>query len=674
MIEKIRKRDGRVVGFELGKIENAIYKATCAVKKGDRELAERLASKVSQILRKRFEGRIPTVEDVQDVVENVLIKEGCSDIAKAYILYRRGREEIRKTKAVYGVYDELKLSVNAIKVLERRYLRKDEGGRIVENPEGMFRRVSKAVALADSPYNRKADLGKLGDEFYAAMASLEFLPNSPTLMNAGTDVGQLSACFVLPVEDSMESIFDAVKNAALIHQSGGGTGFSFSRLRPKDDIVKSTGGVASGPVSFMRVFNTATEVIRQGGRRRGANMGILRIDHPDIMEFITAKEHENEFRNFNLSVAVTDEFMEAVMEGGDYGLVNPRTKGVVGRLNARKVFDLIVMMAWKNGEPGLIFLDTINKHNPTPKLGEIEATNPCGEVPLLPYESCNLGSINLSRMSSDGEVDWEKLRKTVDLGVHFLDNVIDVNKYPLSIIEKATKANRKIGLGIMGFADLLVELGIAYNSEEGIKTAEKLMKFIQGRSKESSMGLAEERGVFPNLEGSVYGGEMMLRNATITTIAPTGSISIIANCSSGIEPLFAVSYIRNVLGTELVEINPIFERLAREQGFYSEELMRKIASSGSVQGFDDVPENVRGVFVTAHEIKPEWHIRMQAAFQKHVDNSISKTINFPENSTLDDVEEAFLLAHRLGCKGITVYRYRSRGEQVLDIGCAVCST
>lgn len=668
------KRDGRVVGFEPKKIADAIYKATCAVSKCDSEVAERLALKVSQILEERFDGGIPTVEDVQDVVENVLIKEGYSDIAKAYIIYRREREEVRKTKAVYGVYDELKLSINAIKVLEKRYLRKDERRRVIENPKEMFIRVSKAIALADRLYDKKADLKKTESRFYGSMAALEFLPNSPTLMNAGTEMGQLSACFVLPIEDSMESIFDAVKNAALIHQSGGGTGFSFSRLRPRDDLVKSTGGVASGPVSFMRVFNTATEVIRQGGRRRGANMGVLRVDHPDIMEFVTAKENEEEFRNFNLSVAVTDRFMEAVEDGGDYELVNPRTGEVVGMINARKVFDLIVTMAWKNGEPGLIFLDTMNRHNPTPKVGEIESTNPCGEVPLLPYESCNLGSINLSRMVVDGGIDWERLGVTIDLGVHFLDNVIDVNKYPLPMIEEATKANRKIGLGVMGFADMLILLGIAYDSKEGLKTAEKIMEFIKDRSMEYSTSLAEKRGVFPNLGGSVYGESMRLRNATTTAIAPTGSISIIANCSSGIEPLFAVSYIRNVLGTELVEINPIFEGMARQRGFYSEGLMRKIASLGSIKGFGEIPEEIRRVFVTAHDITPEWHIRMQAAFQKYVDNSISKTINFPEHAKIEDIEEAFLLAYKLGCKGVTVYRYGSRGEQVLDIGCVVCST
>ncbi len=669
--KKIIKRDGRTVAFKEEKITEAISKALSAVNKGDKKLAARLASEVALHTAKKVSG-VPTVEDVQDVVELVLMKDGQADAAKAYILYRKRREEIRKTKAAYGVYDELKLSVNAAKVLERRYLLKDASMRPMETPAGMLRRVAKAVSAPDRIYDKRADLKKTAEEFYAAMCALDFLPNSPTLMNAGTAVGQMSACFVIPVEDSMESIFSAVKDAALIHQSGGGTGFSFSRLRPKDDLVKSTGGVASGPVSFMRVFNTATEVIRQGGRRRGANMGILRVDHPDIMEFVTAKEREGEFSNFNLSVGATDEFMQAASKNRDYALVNPRNGKTTGEINARKVFDLIVAMAWKNGEPGMVFLDEINKHNPTPALGEIEATNPCGEVPLLPYESCNLGSINLSHMTSGREINWEKLGKTVELAVHFLDNVIDANKYPLPAIESATKGSRKIGLGVMGFADMLMLLRVPYDSKDGIKVAEDVMGFIQERSKKASMRLAEKRGSFPNIGKSIYRGKKM-RNATTTAVAPTGTISIIADCSSGIEPLFALSYVRNVIGTELVELNPIFEQVAKERGFYSERLMREIASSGSASSVANIPSDVKKTFVTAHEIAPEWHIRMQAAFQKHVDNSISKTINFPESAAPEDVEDAFMLAHRLGCKGITVYRDRSRREQVLDLGCATCS-
>ncbi|HEX55246.1 MAG: ribonucleotide-diphosphate reductase subunit alpha [Candidatus Altiarchaeales archaeon] len=669
-IRKVRKRDGRTVEFERDKIVNAIHKAAIAVKREDRDLADKLAREVVDTLERKFKGRIPSVEDIQDVVEKVLIKSGHAKIAKAYIVYRKKREEIRKAKAVYGIYDELKLSVNAIKVLEKRYLRRDENRRIIETPIEMFQRVARTIAKPDGGYG--GDVRKTEIEFYKLMTRLEFLPNSPTLMNAGTRLGQLSACFVLPVEDSMESIFEAVKNAALIHQSGGGTGFSFSRLRPKGDVVMSTGGIASGPVSFMRVFNVATEVIKQGGKRRGANMGILRVDHPDIIEFITAKERENFLRNFNISVGITDKFMNAVKKNRKYSLINPRTKRVVKRLPARKVFDLIVTMAWKNGEPGLIFLDTINRKNPTPELGMIEATNPCGEVPLLPYESCNLGSINLSKMVNDGKIDWEKLEKAVRLGVHFLDNVIDANKYPLPEIEKATKDNRKIGLGVMGFADLLIKLRIPYNSEKAIKTAEKVMKFIQVKSKEKSEELAKEREVFPNFDKSIYHGKRKLRNATTTAIAPTGSISIIANCSSGIEPIFAISYIRHAIETELIEINPLFEEIAREEGFYSEELMREIAKNGSIQNIKEIPRRIRRVFVTALDIEPEWHVRMQAAFQKYVDNSISKTINFPHDATPEDIEKAFMLAYELGCKGITVYRYGSREEQVLTITCPVC--
>ncbi len=574
-----------------------------------------------------------------------------------------------------GASRVLNLSANAVTVLEKRYLKRNEEGKVIETPEELFRRVAHHVAASDALYGKSdTDVKRVEEEFYDLITSLEFFPNSPTLMNAGRRLGQLSACFVLPVDDSMESIFDAVKYAAIIHKSGGGTGFSFSKLRPKGDVVGSTKGISSGPISFMTVFDNATEAVKQGGTRRGANMGILRVDHPDILEFITCKDSNKRLNNFNISVGLTETFMKAVEEDKEYELLNPRSKKSVATLRARSVFETIVKQAWKNGEPGIVFLDKINASNPTPALGEIESTNPCGEQPLMPYESCNLGSINLSKMvkiNDEGRyvADWSRLKDVTWKAVHFLDNVIDANKYPLKVIEEMTKANRKIGLGIMGWADMLIEMRIPYNSDRAIGLAEEVMGFIQTEGRLASCALAEERGVFTNHEHSVYRDEMPVRNATVTTIAPTGSLSILAGCTSGIEPLFAVSFVRNVMeGTKLIEVNPYFEKEAKERGFWSRELMEKIASTGSIAHFNEFPLLVREVFVTAHDITPMDHIKMQAAFQKYVDNAVSKTVNFPSTAASKDVEDVYMMAYKKGCKGVTVYRDGSREEQVLSTG------
>ena len=659
------------MNFEQKKIATAIYKAMVSAGKDEegRERARELAEKVVAAIEKNFSrsAEIPSVEDVQDAVEQVLIKEGLSEVAKAYILYRQQRADIRGLKKIIGVKDDLKLSVNATEVLKRRYLVKDERGEVIETSGQMFERVARAIAKAELMYGKsKAEVTEIERSFYQLMSQLDFLPNSPTLMNAGTELGQLAACFVLPVEDSIEGIFGAVKSMAVIHQSGGGTGFSFSRLRPKGDAVKSTGGIASGPVSFMRVFDVATGVIKQGGKRRGANMGILNATHPDILEFIRAKEG-GEFANFNTSVAVTDEFMRAVERNDEYGLVNPRTKKEVRKIKAREVFNEIVTYAWKTGDPGIIFIDEINRHNPVPEVGTIEATNPCGEQPLLAHESCNLGSINVSKFVKPraSDVDWDRLKEAIWICVRFLDDVIDVNRYPLPAIKRMTMANRKIGLGVMGFAELLIKLGIAYDSADALSIAEKLMRFVTNEARQCSRELGLEKGSFPNFDRSVWSSYGAMRNTTVSTIAPTGTISIIAGCSSGIEPLFAVAFVRNVLG-RMLEINKLFEEVAKESGFYSKDLIVEIARRGSIQDIAGIPAEVKRLFVTALDILPEWHVRMQAAFQKYTDNGVSKTVNLPPDARWSDVKKVFLLAYKLKCKGITVYRYGSK-EQVLSL-------
>ena len=671
--QRVQKRDGSVVTFDPEKIQHAIFRAAFEVlqdKNKASTVAERFTGIVIQKLVAVYKDKLLHVESIQDAVEAALMSEGCSQIAKSYILYRERRSDLRLAKSFLGIKDDLKLPINTMEVLRKRYLLKDDQQNIVETPSGLFRRVASHIAQAEKNFRSSWAPEEVEDKFYQLMRNLEFMPNSPTLMNAGAALGQLSACFVIPVEDSIDGIFEALQSMAKIHQTGGGTGFSFSKLRPKGDLVSSTKGQASGPVSFMSIFDRATEVIVQGGKRRGANMGILRCDHPDIVEFIEAKIEKNRFSNFNLSVGITDRFMKAFTNNGEYDLVNPRTQKPVKRMKARTIFDLIVNAAWLTGDPGLIFLDEINRKNSTPQIGQIEATNPCGELPLLPYESCNLGSINLAKMVRGEALDWDKLRESIHWGVRFLDDVIEVNKFPLPQVREITLANRKIGLGVMGFADLLIRLGLLYHSPEALRFAAKLMHFIHKESVNASVALAQERGVFPNFNRSIYARKnLRLRNATVNTIAPTGTISIIAGCSSGIEPLFAVSFIRNVLsGTKLFEVNPIFEEMARNRGFYSKEMVARVAQSGSLQKIKGIPRDIKRIFVTAFDVTPEQHLQVQAAFQRYSDNSVSKTINLPGEATVEDVKKIYLMAHRLKCKGITIYRYGSKEHQVLSFG------
>jgi ribonucleoside-diphosphate reductase alpha chain len=565
----------------------------------------------------------------------------------------------------------LTLSKNAKIVVEKRYLKKDQTGNPVETPEALFKRVAYAIAKADEKWEPKRKIETTARKFEALMTHLYFLPNSPTLMNAGRRLGQLAACFVLPVEDSMESIFETLKHTAIIHKSGGGTGFSFSKIRPQKDMVLSTAGISSGPISFMSVFDVATETVKQGGTRRGANMGILRVDHPDIEEFINVKNDLKKLNNFNISVAVTQEFMEAVEKEVPFDLINPRTGNAVRSVQAKKIFDSIIESAWRSGEPGILFIDRINESNPTPKLGQIEATNPCGEQPLLPYESCTLGSINLAKMVTKGTVNQKLLKKTINEAVHFLDNIIEINQYPLPQIEEMSKGTRKIGLGIMGFADMLIQMGIPYDSDEAVSIAESTMAFISKESRCASSALAKKRGNFPFYKGSIFDhpSTPYMRNATTTTIAPTGTISIIADVSSGIEPIFAVAHERHVLdGKTLYEMHPFFLEIAKQEGFFNQQLAEEIVKSGSIQHIDAVPKKIKTLFKTSHDISPEWHVKLQATFQKYTDNAVSKTVNFPKNATREQVESVFRLAYTSGCKGVTIYRYGSREHQVLSIG------
>jgi len=692
------KRNKEREKFDENKLVRAVSRAIVDAREGEGGYASELVSRIAAELEGKEEVRW---DRLNEMVEQLLVKGGYVESAKMFLLHRIYKLWAEKQGSSLFEIDprDLDFTYNALKVCEKRYLRRDGEGFVRETPTEMFRRVARAIASVETRYGATSEEARrMEDRFFKALMLKEFLPNSPTLMNAGLSLGQLSACFVLPVGDSIEEIYNAAKYAALIHKTGGGTGFSFSRLRPKGDPVGSTGGVASGPISFMKLFDAGTEVIKQGGRRRGANMGVLRVDHPDVLEFIKVKDPENQvLRNFNISLAVTDRFIEALKEGKEYELINPRTGRVVKRLSAGEVFEKVIHQAWRTGDPGMIFIDRINTHHPAKHIGLIEATNPCGEQPLMPYESCNLASINLSKMVVDGRVDWDRLRETTLLATRFLDNVIDANRYPIQELDTMARKTRKIGLGVMGFADMLIRLGIQYDSEEAMKLGRKLMNFINYWSHYQSVQLARERGAFPAFKGSDYERGLFpveldgfkaenipslgvdwdylreevkkgTRNLTNTTIAPTGTISILAGCSSGIEPIFAIAFRRVVLeGTTLLDVHPLFEKVTKEMGIYSEELMELVAETGSIAHLN-LPEELKRVFRTAHDIAPEWHVRVQGEFQRYTDNAVSKTINLPHDARPEDVAKAYLTAYSLGCKGITVYRDQSKSQQVIYFG------
>ncbi len=662
LITKIKKRDGSIVSFDSEKIFNAISKAAETVGSYDRETTKPVVAKVINYVEQQFSDKnIPSIENMQDIVERVLIEEGHVKTVKAYIIYREEQAKLRQRKQeLVGGFVDKNISLNALLILKEKYLIKDP---TPETPTDMFRRVAKAMAAIDKVYN--GNVKEAEEEFFECLNSLDFLPNSPCLMNAGTGMQQVISCFALPIEDSIDGIYDTMKIAAKIHKFGSGTGFNFSTLRPKEDVIASTQGYSSGALSFLQLFDASTSIMKQGGKRRGANMAILKVNHPEILQFITAKEDPSTLTNFNISIAITDIFMDAVQKNKFYDIINPRTKKVIRQLPAKEVFDLIARQSWKNGEPGVLFIDTIKKRNNLSKIPTV--TSACAEVPLEDNEACPLGSINLGQIVANKKINWDKLKKTIHIAVHFLDNMIDANQYVTKEIENNTKANRKIGLGVMGFADMLFQLEISYSSKEAVDIAEKLMRFTKAESRKASIALAEARGTFTNYEQSYFAKKgFKMRNATTTAIAPTGTISIIANCSSGIEPAFALAYMQRVFGNEIIlQVNKHFEMKAREKQIYSDELMKKIAEIGSLKWFQEIPADMKKIFVVSHEIEPKWHVKIQAAFQKYTDNAVSKSVNLPEDAHKEDVVRVFKTAYGLGCKGITVYRDKSRQDQIL---------
>ena len=666
-ITKIRKRDGSIVLFNENRIIDAIFNAAKAVGGSDRKIAAELAEKTVSILNERFTAtQIPSVEQIQDLLEKILIEEGHAATAKAFILYRQERAKIREAKkeVLSGLIDDSKLDLNQVRIVAAKYLARDKDGLIKETPSDMFRRVAKSLVKNES----ESRASEKEQQFYIVLRSLDFLPSGRILANADIRSKQLASCYVLPIPDSISGIFDALKLAAMIQKAGAGTGFDFSSIRPKGSKVGSSRSIASGPVSFMKLFDSMTDCIKKGNNR-GANMAVLKVDHPDIVAFVTSKKDLNELTNFNISVGMTDDFMNALAEKGSYDIIDPVSKKPFAKASAAKVFDLIVRQAWESGEPGLLFLDTINKKNVLPGFGDVCATDPCGEFPMHPHESSVLGSINLAHMVNNHRIDWQKLKHTVAVGIEMLDNALDISEYPDEKCEKMAKRTRRIGLGLMGYADMLYQLRIPYNSEEGIEVARKVMSFIKKEAHKKSMELAKQKKPFPAYSRSIYMDKNTpMRNCTVTSIGPTGTVSMVAGTSPGCEPNFGLGFIKNVLGNEkFFYINKYFEETAKEEGFYSEELMRKVAELGSVSSLEEVPKKYQKIFVVAHEIQPEFHIRTQAALQEHVDSAISKTINFTHHATLEDVKKGFILAWKLGCKGVTIYRDGSRQNQVFNI-------